>query len=74
MPVALERVDLALDVVGEGGTLSEGVVALLTEVGVVLLENCKLIDGSSENIRVLGLEERLSSSGDYKMNKCLLVS
>lgn len=39
MPVALEGVSLALDVVGKGGALSEGVVLLLNEVGVVLSED-----------------------------------
>lgn len=64
VPVALEGVALALDVIGEGGALGEGVVALSAEVGVVLLEDSELGKSISENVGVVGLEERLGLSCD----------
>ena len=64
VPVSLEGVALALNVVGESGALREWVVLLLNKIWVVDLERLELIESGSENIRVTLLKDGLSSSGD----------
>ena len=67
MPVALEGVALALDVVSEGGAFGEGMVLLLDERRVLLREDGELGQGSCENLRVLGSEDGLSLAGNEEM-------
>ena len=73
MPVSLEGVALSLDVISKGSALSEGVVALLDEARVILLEDSKLGKSSIKDGGILLLEESLSSSGNCEM-KSQLVS
>jgi len=65
MPAALEGVALALDVVGEGSALSEGVVQLvLGQFGVRLSQRGENGQGGVESGGGVDLEEGLSMSGD----------
>jgi len=65
MPVALVVVAHALDVIGEGGALGEGVRALVaSDVRVVLLQGDQLVAGSLVDLGVLLLENSLGASGD----------
>jgi len=67
MPVALVVVAHALDVIGEGGALGEGVRALVAgDVRVVLLQGDQLVAGSLVDLGVLLLENSLGASGDYR--------
>ena len=67
VPVGLEAVALTLDVIGEGGALSEWMILLLNEVGVVLGENGKLGESSLKDVGVVGLQKGLRLSRDEKM-------
>ena len=65
VPVALPAVALALDVISESGTLSEGMVTLVRGQGWVgALKSEELVDGGRERIRSLLLEDSFGSSGD----------
>ena len=64
VPVALEGVTLALDVVSEGGALGEGVVILIAgQAGLRVRKERKDGEGRVESIRCLALENSLSSAG-----------
>ena len=68
MPVGLEGVALALDVVSKGGAFTEGVIALVRgQVWVVGLENFELVEGGLEDVWSLLLEDSLGSSGNYRV-------
>jgi len=67
VPVALEGVALALNVVSKGGALSEGVLTLLAQIRVIFLKDSELSDSSIENVRILVLEDSLCSSRDEEM-------
>lgn len=68
MPIALPRVALALNVVGEGSALSEGVVTLIRgKAGLRLFEEREDSQGALEGVRCLTLEDSLSSAGDKEM-------
>ena len=64
VPIRLEGVALALDVVGESGALREWVVLFLNKIWVVDLQRFELIKSGIENIGVALLKDSLSSSGD----------
>lgn len=64
VPVRLERVALALDVISESGALSEWVVFLLAKRRVVLLEDSQLGERGLEHLGVLLLENGLGAAGN----------
>ena len=73
MPIRLERVALSLDVVGEIGTLSEGVALFVTgQRRLGGLEVSKHFKGGIE--RGGASKDRLSLSGDYKVKAERLAS
>ena len=67
MPVGLEGVTLALDVVSEGSALGEWVVVLSHEGGVVCLKSLHLVESGSEDSRVGLLKDGLGLSGNKEM-------
>lgn len=68
VPERLETVD-ALDVIGEGGALNEGVVNFtFDEGGLGLLKDEQLGEGSLEDCGVFGLKNLLGSCCDYTEN------
>ena len=72
VPVALPAVTLALDVISESGTLSEGMVTLVRGEGWVgALKSKKLVDGGRERIRSLLLENSFGPSGDCERKRML---
>ena len=65
MPVALPGVALAFDVVSEGCTLREWVLALVrSQARVATLQMAELLKGSSEGSLILLLEQGLCLSGN----------
>lgn len=67
MPVGLPAVALTLDVVREGGALSERMILLLNEVRVVLCEDGKFVESGRHNIWVALLQNGLGLSRDEEV-------